>query len=400
MTTSTRVLTTSAALVAELAALSAWADAIDIVFAWASSSGGTAPHWKAIDLGKVRRAVIGVHFNQTEPVALRALMNLSVVRVHGGTDGVFHPKLVVARTGDQVRAIVGSSNFTAGGYGANVEVNVVMEGGAADPPLAALLAFVDAQWRHRHTFVPDERWLDKYERAYAERPSPPKSPHPPGRGDVRGEADLDVDFEAYFDLLIDQENKRLADGDTIRVFDHERSSYLQEAEACREAFVAHPKFAKMPLDRRKLVAGWGEDTSGFFGRMTGAGYFKEAVIDDPAVVGKHLDRLPTAGSVSPELARSVLEGLVGVRGIALGAATRLLTVKRPDLFVAVNNANRARLREVLDASPTTVGGYFKLQERLWALPWFSAPEPEDDDRRRVWAARVGLLDALLYEPKG
>ena len=396
-----RVVVTSKAMVDELAALSEWADDIDIIFAWASSSRGNAPHWKAIDLNKVRRAIIGVHFNQTEPEALQALMDLGVVRVFVGSDGVFHPKVVVGMKGDTYRVIIGSSNFTNGGYGSNVEVNAVIEGDLASEPIAAIVGFSDKQWNHWKTFKPDDKWLKKYEAAWRARPKPPKTPRPSGQVNLpMAEVDLDVGFDEFFLLIVSQENRLLADQDTIRVFDDERSSYLQEAEACQAAFAAHPTFAKMPEDSRRLVAGWGDDTSGYFGRMTGAGYFKQMALEDPAAIGKHLDRLPLAGKVTKVLAQEVLEGLLGLNGVGLGVATRLLTVKRPDLFLTVNNANRERLREVMGGSPTTVGGYIKLHERLWALPWFSAAEPEDEDRRRVWAARVGLLDALLYEPKG
>lgn len=395
-----RVVITAKALVAELVAVSAWADTIDIMFAWASSSGGTAPHWKAIDLGKIRRAVIGVHFNQTEPAALRALMALGVLRVFAGSDGVFHPKIVVGVKGDAYRVILGSSNFTAGGYGSNVEVNAVIEGRARSEPIAAVLDFANTQWRHRNTFEPDERWIEQYEVAWRERPVPPRTPHPPGKGRVKAGFDLHVGFDDYFNIVLAQEHRALADGDTIRVFDDERSSYLQEAEACRAAFVAHEKYANMPVDLRRLVAGWGDDTSGYFGRMIGAGYFKQIVLEDPAAIGKYLDRLPLSGKVSPGVATDVLKGLLSLHGVNVGTATRLMTVKRPDLFLTVNRANRERLREVLDSSPTTVSGYMKLHEKLWAMPWASAPKPDDEDHLRVWTARVGLLDAVLYQPKG
>lgn len=365
MTTTTRIIVDSKSLVAELASLSAWAEHIDIVFAWASSSGGSAAHWKALDLKKVRRAVIGVHFNQTEPAALRSLLALGVVRVFAGSDGVFHPKVVIGRKGERCRVILGSSNFTAGGYGSNVEVNAVIEGDASDEPVAAVIKFADAQWKHRKTFVPDEKWLQKYDISWKDRPRPPKSPRPPEAvGPVMTEVDLEVSFDDYFELILSQENRLLADQDTIRVFDAPDSSYLQEAEACRAAFAAQPAFAKMPVASRKLVAGWGAETSGYFGRMTGAGYFKQVVLEKPATIGAYLDRLPLSGTVSRVLAEDVLKGLMGVNGVALGAATRLLTVKRPDLFLTVNNANKERLRQVMGSSPTTVGGYLALHERF------------------------------------
>lgn len=396
---SVHVVVSARSLVAELKNLSDWAESITLIFAWASSANGTAPHWKALDLAKIERALIGVHFNQTEPEALRVLMDLGVLRVFGGSNGVFHPKVVVGVRGTFCRAIIGSSNFTAGGYGSNVEVNVVIAGDLSSATISTVLAFADAQWGHWKTFEPDKEWLKNYEIAWQQRPTPPRTPHSPGPDRVEGEGDLKVSFDDYFRIVVAQENRILADGDTIRVFDDERGSYLQEAEACRAAFAAYKKFAKMPVDLRRLVAGWGDKSSGYFGRMVGAGYFKQVVLDHPTAIGEHLDRVPLVGKVSAKLAVDVLEGLLGVRGVAIGTATRLLTMKRPDLFLTVNRANRERLREVLGSSPVTAHGYLKLHQKLWAMPWAAESEPINEDQRRVWAARVGLLDAIFYDPQ-
>ena len=85
-----RVLADPPATHAALHDLTKWAEAIDLTYAWASSAGGAAPHWKTLPLARVRRAVIGIHFAQTEPHVLRALHELKVLRVVADTGGVFH----------------------------------------------------------------------------------------------------------------------------------------------------------------------------------------------------------------------------------------------------------------------------------------------------------------------
>ncbi len=387
-----------AALVKELEALIDWAHDVDLAFAWASSANGRAPHWNALNFGKVRRAIIGVHFNQTEPAALEVMSRFGVLKVVAETSGVFHPKVALGLREGRGRAIIGSSNFTPGGYGANVELNTVIEADLADPAMSAVVRFMEAQWSSTRAFVPNERWLADYAAAWARRPNPPPTPPPPGAGQVATPEDLDVTFPEYFDLVVAQERRTLANGDPIRVFDDaERGSYLQEAEACSAAFAAHSAYAEMPVDDRKRVAGWGDQTSGYFGHMMGAGRFKNLVLEHPEVLGKYLDRIPLTGIVSRLLAGEVLEGLLDADGVALGTASRLLTVKRPDVFLTLNSANRERVRTIFGSAPTTVGGYLSLHDRIWKLPWAKAPRPEGEAEGRVWAARVALLDALLYE---
>jgi hypothetical protein len=89
---------------------------------------------------------------------------------------------------------------------------------------------------------------------------------------------------------------------------------------------------------------------------------------------------------------------MSVKGVALGTATRLLCMKRPDLFLPANNASLVNLAAVFGSKPTTIDKYLDVIETIWSLPWQSAPEPKSSVERRIWAARVALLDAVFYEP--
>ena len=394
------VLTQPGAALTALSDLFTWASEVRMAYAWATSKGGRAAHWKRLDLAKIDKAVIGVQFAQTEPGALRALADLDVLKVVADATGVFHPKVVVGTRSGEARALVGSSNLTGGGFparGGNVEVNVLLEGSATDDQLADLARFIEDQWDNKRAFVPSSDWLDEYEDAHKHRPPPAPVPPPDSVADITL-SDLDVEWDDFVALLYAQERRSLANGSQIRVFDFpDEGSYLEEAEYCAIAFEAEPHFAKMPDAHRRLVAGWGHETSGYYGRNTGAGYFKQVVMDEPEKISDHLDRLPLNGPVSESLARSVLEGLISVRGVALGVATRLLCVKRPDLFLVVNNANKIEMKRIFGSAPTSVGSYFKRMQRIWSMPWFSAPQPAPGPEQRLWNARVALLDAVMYE---
>lgn len=395
----TKVLTSRTELNSELQRLVDWADELHLAYAWVSTTNGRASHWRNLALEKVASAVVGVHFNQTEPYALRALAKRGALRVIADTAGVFHPKLLLGVNGDSGRALVGSSNFTSGGFGANVEMNVLLSGSMDTSPLADVSGFLSQLARHRLAFEPSDDWLDQYEEAWKARPRPPRTPAPPSKSGrtISSLESLEVGWDDYVSIIEDQERRILATGDPIHVFDHEDGSYLQEVEGCQDAFRRYGSLVEMPEGARRLVGGWGSESSGYFGRMTGAGYYKNLIMQRPEAVDTHLDRLPLSGAVSAEMGRRVLDGLVGLRGVSVGTASRLLTVKRPDVFVSSNGASRDALHAVFGTRAATVASYIGLHKSIWRLPWVGSTLPADATERRIWRARVALLDTIFYD---
>lgn len=382
-----------------LRSLTTWADDLYLAYAWASSGRGRADHWDALPIPKVRKAVIGVHFAQTEPFVLEALAKHGdILRVVEDTAGVYHPKVIAGTKGDYASAVLGSSNFTSGGFAGNTELNVLLEGPRENPALSEIIKFVEALWSGPRSFVPDADWLARYIRAYERRPLPPRIPEPTkATAIIVDEQDLNITWPEYYNLIRAQERRTLANHAEIHVFDHPDGSYLQEAEACRHAFAEYPVFREMPLDARKLVAGWGRGSSGYFGRMRGAGNFKNRVAADPQSLGQFLDTIPLSGDVSIGEVEQCLVGMTALHGVNLATASRLLCMKRQDLFVPYNNANVQRIQKTFRHVTRTVTGYLDLHERIWRFGWVHTSEPDNEDERRVWHARVALLDSLVYE---
>jgi hypothetical protein len=314
--------------------------------------------------------------------------------------GVFHPKVLIGVKGKVARALVGSSNFTTGGFAGNTEVNVLLSGPLEDPSLMELASFIEEQWGHPRAFEPDDHWFDHYERRYERELKPPtlSTRRTRPRHIVEGASDLELDWTGFVDLISQQERRMLSRDWRIHVFEHPDGSYLQEVEVCQAAFAAEPSYAKMSVQDRMLVAGWGPRSTGYFGRMTGAGHFKNMTKERPSEVGKHLDRIPMGRAITIAQARECLNGMISINGVGLGAATRLLTMKRPDVFLPANNASLVEIRRVFGTSPSTVDKYVALLQRVWGLPWFLAPIPKSTTSARMWRARVALLDAIFYEP--
>ena len=69
------------------------------------------------------------------------------VRVLNPARGTFHPKLYLARRGDQLAAAIGSANLTSG-LVANVEAVAVISGHRDSRPLARLWEVAESWWGH------------------------------------------------------------------------------------------------------------------------------------------------------------------------------------------------------------------------------------------------------------
>ena len=175
----------------------------------------------------------------------------------------------------------------------------------------------------------------------------------------------------------------------------------------RNAFAQYPIFSDMPTDLRRAVAGLPSEmisNSGWFGSMVGAGRFKNVIGTNSAQISLALSRLPAHGPVDREHYNAFIEDYIaafpqGRHGI--GTATRLLAMKRPDVFVCVDSKNRRDLCKELGIvqSGLDYDRYWsEIVDRVRDSPWWQAPKPKDLDDAEVWKSRAAFLDAIFYAP--
>lgn len=390
-----QVLSDSGDLRDEFGKLFAWADRVQMAYAWATSSAGTLQHWRAMHMRKIERAIIGTQFAQTEPWALSALDEVKDrLRVAISSTGTFHPKLVIGWKGGRIRAIVGSSNLTGAAFSSNIELNLLLSGEANDPVAVGLAEFLDEAWEAGTELSAE--WLDRYTEAWLKRPKfVGLVPH--ARLEVASIQSLDMSWPKYVELIANQEGRVLESGYKLSV-SGPAPSYKVELDRTRGAFAQHAVFANMPVEQRKLIIGMGSLSSGLLGRMGAAGWAKQSVGSDPGRVGEYLDALPLHGAVSLENAFDLVSGLTTIRGISIGVASRVLAVKRPDIFVSVNNGSKRSLAKLLGrGSVNTAQRYKDLLEIVWNTEWHRSEAPLDETQRAIWDRRAALLDAALYE---
>lgn len=389
----TTVLTDADTLFERLEALFNWAESVDICYAWTCSTGGTGRHWKAMNLAKVRRAVIGTSFARTEPAAIVALNGRpDRLKLIIKSDGTFHPKVIIGRKGDLRRAIVGSANFTRGAFTTNTELSIELDGTKSDAELKHIQKFINDRWDDGE--VLDDDWLVDY-KALWERERKRKVMVPGAPLEITSLTSLEMTWQEYVELIRKQEG-RLTKNFKIKISAAE-GSYFWEIGMAATMFQKAPQFSDLSLDERTFLMGEGEST-GLLGSMGGAGWAMELVQRYPEKIGYGLDQLPLDGPVTAALALNVMTALTGLHGVSVGVASRLMTIKRPDLFISVNNGSEPKLSMARNGVRIkNKKHYMLLLNSIWNTEWFRSPRPADAAEAALWDWRVALLDSSLYE---
>ena len=82
------------------------------------------------------------------------------------------------------------------------------------------------------------------------------------------------------------------------------------------------------------------------------------------------------------------------------AASRLLTLARPDRLVSVNGASADLLGKFSGLKPEALAlanKYDALLDWLYERPWFKEQQPDDPSKLEIWNCRAALLDAFVYD---
>ena len=87
------------------------------------------------------------------------------------------------------------------------------------------------------------------------------------------------------------------------------------------------------------------------------------------------------------------------RHIGHAAATRWLTLARPDCLVSINSKSSRKLGELSGLPKTShnlANNYATLLDWVHTQPWFNSSQPNDPLEQDIWNCRAALLDAFIY----
>lgn len=402
-----RVLTRAADVSEELIRLLRVCSSCQVAVAWASVD------FKAFDLlaknaNKIEMMVVGTHFYQTHPDFIERFLNHPNVRFMLNPDSLFHPKVYLFEiAGRAWECIIGSPNFTQGGFGRNDEMAVLVtsedeNGGEA---VAAVKASINDYWQKARPLGDLE--LDAYREAW--RRKQPLLRNLRGKFGNPQENDADdngrVPLEVRILLKTWADYYKEVQAEEPSAFGHSMTQRLQVIQTAKRLFSEHQHFSQIDLNGRRKIAGLlieaGVDYR-FFGHMKN-GMFESAVKNNDEFLSRALDLIPITGDITRKMYLDYIDEYKrafpkGRHGIA--TATRLLAMKRPDTFLCFDQMNKKGLCKAFGISRNVKYEEYwdSIIERIVKeARWWNSPPPPPGEEQDVWKARAAFLDSIYYD---
>lgn len=307
-------------------------------------------------VNKIKKAVVGLHFYQTHPNFIKTFMDIKGMRFHMRSNGVFHDKIYFfSNSPKDWSAIIGSSNFTNGGFVSNSECNVLIskEDDKDGIVYQGLKNKIKSIWKESDVF--SKKKLEEYRECYS-----------------RQIGKLD--------------------------------SLTSIVKTKKREFDASPLSLIRNLDEptRLNIAGFVPSSCKFahFGTTKRNHRFGQQIKLNDRYLSKALDEIPLTGQVTFEDYQKYIRFFTNNWTDPIATATRLLAMKRPDLFLCVNTANKCQLAKYLSIPPSRLSLENYWDEVIVPIrqsQWFNVPK-RNDIGKEYWKYRVALLDLLIYEP--
>ena len=388
---------------------------VDIAVAWAGPSCDAVDELEisAKNNTKIRIAV-GLSYNSTNPTTLDRLKEFADLRIGtSSSNGIFHPKYYCFRTPKRIICWVGSANLTNGGFRSNAELVHEFEVKNKED-----LKWFELLWKNLEPDPTEE--ITNYKENYtppsrSPRPKPRKAytkPELPSLVDIKTWADFVSGLKALDDYCHYRENED-EDWDILG----ETHSYLHTIKIGREV-VRLSNWKNLTQRECYILRGYKKDTSegnwGLLGTLPNGG---PPYVFNPANMPKvrsvrqrireQVDRVLNANSNKiANVAQDAMEKIRNMqhvenayRPIGHAAATRWLTLARPDCLVSINSESSPKLGKLSGLRKTSrdlANNYATLLDWVHTQDWFESPQPNDPLEQDIWNCRAALLDAFIY----
>ncbi|HFS66940.1 MAG TPA: NgoFVII family restriction endonuclease [Flavobacteriia bacterium] len=377
-----------------------------ILTAWASGNNSV------FDLllknqSNIEQMIVGTQFYQTNPNFMEHFINSNKVKFMIDTQkGVYHPKVYLFENSENDwECLIGSANFTKSALSFNNEImiNFNQNDSNSKQILLDLKEQINNYWkisksidndyfnRYKNLFQKYKPILNKIDNKFTDKKS---------EKSILNSKILTLNWEEYFNEI---------QKDTFHSFD-ERLNLLETAN---HYFNTYCSFEEMNDEKRKEIAGikkFNPDKSkekfdwAWFGSMAGAGYFKQNINQNNKYISKALDYIPLNDKVSYQNYLDFIDNfkkafLSGGDGVA--TATRLLSMKRPDVFICLDNQNKKNLCKDfgIKQSLNYEEYWTEIIARIQDSIWWQSEKPKNEIELKAWNGRVAMLDVIFYEEK-
>jgi len=365
--------------------------------AWAGMPDGIIENLKNHS-DRIRQMIVGIHFYQTHPDFLKTFVDNKHVHILLQPIGTFHPKLFLFyNSSKDWTLLIGSANFTEGGFFSNTEAVFVFNSGnyADDSILENAKKLVSDCWNSGLQL--NAKIIKKYQDSWDVQKKRRKSLELPFGYKTLDKIEGDImllDWKEYV-------KKYWGKSEVL----HNRFDML---DLSRSLFKEKKSLIHMTADERRFIGGTadrlnckGSNRFRDFG-TNGNGTFKNYIKLGNIHFSNALDEIPFDGEVTENHFNNFVKHFLKAEEVEetwVSSAGRLLIMKRPDTFYSITSANEKGFRDDFDIVPSRVNlhTYWELiAERINNCIWWQAPKPEDNFEVKLWHSRAAMLDVLYY----
>lgn len=371
--------------------------------AWASSKSKSFD--KLLEnTDKIKQIVVGIHFYQTHPEFIEQLLGFENVKYIKQPQGTFHPKLFLFyNNNSDWEIILGSANFTKAAFTINTEVSTLINSGDLNSTdlLKTTLSFIENLFQKAKCF--DKKELYDYKIIWKNL----KPKRDSLSGNYGTKKTKRENKPIHLASIVNMKWKTFIEN--VRKADyHSLKSRIGVLEVSRSLFQKSESFSDLTEDERKFIAGIPNNLNvdegidwAYFGSMKGAGIFKNRIKENDIDISKALDEIPYSGQITKAHYNRFLQHFTRVfSGNYLITASRLLAMKRPDIFVCLSSKNKSALCKnfgIIQAGLDYERYWTDIILRIYDSEWWLNPKPKNKTERKVSDGRAAFLDALYYE---
>ena len=347
---------------------------------------------------KIKKIIIGIHFYQTHPDFIQEFLCNKCIKYIQQPDGTFHPKVYLFQNNQfEWELLIGSINFTSAGFQKNTETVALISNRDinAQNVYKNAMSFINNIWNKSTPFSKEE--LKNYRNICNNHQN--KLNHLSGKyaaietsNPIHKVEVITMSWKEYIKRV--HESKEL-------------TGRIELLKCAKNLFEKYKHFKLMDETDRKAIAGILGTKDGidwdWFGSMKGAGVFKKHIISNNEDISNALDKIPPNGDVTKNNYEEFLSIFKKIfpDGNWIATSSRLLAMKRPDVFICLDSKNKKKLCDEfgISSSNMTYERYWEeIINRIIDSVWWNSPEPKNKIEKEIWKGRSALLDALYYEP--
>ncbi len=357
---------------------------------------------------KIRKIIVGIHFYQTHPDFIETFLDSENVKYVKQPEGTFHPKIFLFYNNESDwEILVGSANFTKAAFTVNTEISTLINSTDKDASelLMQTLNIIDSTWENSKYFDANE--LNDYRTIWKNfRPKIKSLSGSYGKTTSNGKNKN----KPLHLASIAKKNWKTFMSEVNNEQYHSLDERLEVLRISKEMFSEVNSFMDLSTEKRKFIAGidnnsnekYGVDCK-YFGSMVGSGTFKNRIIENDLNISKALDEIPLSGQITKIHYNRFLQYYSKTfEGNYLGTATRLLAMKRPDVFICLDSKNKSALCRdfgIIQSGLDYERYWEDIILRIYDSEWWLNPKPNNDKEKQVSDSRAAFLDSLYYEEK-